>query len=87
MRIREAQNIWILRIRIRNTASNTCVVLQDNRLETIPTNLFKLPLLSILDVANNKLQTVPFALWTCTRFDIPACSTVVYIGVNTVPRY
>jgi Leucine-rich repeat (LRR) protein len=44
-------------------------VLQDNRLEAIPTNLFKLPLLSILDVANNKLQTVPFALWTCTRFD------------------
>jgi hypothetical protein len=40
---------------------------QDNRLEAIPTNLFKLPLLSILDVANNKLQTVPFALWTCTR--------------------
>jgi hypothetical protein len=48
---------------------HTCVVLQDNRLEAIPTNLFKLPLLSILDVANNKLQTVPFALWTCTRFD------------------
>jgi hypothetical protein len=57
-------------IRIRVTASQTFVVLlQDNRLEAIPTNLFKLPLLSILDVANNKLQTVPFALWTCTRFD------------------
>ena len=41
------------------------IYLQDNRLDSLPHNLFKLPLLSILDVSNNKLQTVPYVMWTC----------------------
>ena len=41
------------------------VHLQDNRLDSLPQNLFKLPNLSILDVSNNKLQMVPYVMWTC----------------------
>lgn len=37
--------------------------LQDNRLESIPPTLFRLPSLHILDVSNNKLQMLPFDLW------------------------
>jgi Leucine-rich repeat (LRR) protein len=37
--------------------------LQDNRLENIPANIFRLPNLQILDVSNNKLQELPFDLW------------------------
>lgn len=37
--------------------------LQDNRLESIPPALFRLPNLHILDVSNNKLQELPFELW------------------------
>ena len=39
--------------------------LQDNRLDNLPHNLFKLPKLSILDVSNNKLQMVPYVIWSC----------------------
>ena len=39
--------------------------LQDNRLDNLPDNLFKLPKLSILDVSNNKLQLVPYVIWSC----------------------
>ncbi|CRK89702.1 CLUMA_CG003464, isoform A [Clunio marinus] len=37
--------------------------LQDNRLESIPSSLFRLPSLHILDISNNKLQELPFDLW------------------------
>ena len=39
--------------------------LQDNRLDCLPSNLFKLPILSILDASNNKLQQVPYMMWSC----------------------
>ena len=39
--------------------------LQDNRLDNLPENLFKLAKLSILDVSNNKLQMVPYVTWSC----------------------
>ena len=42
------------------------VQVQDNRLDSLPASLLRLPVLSILDASNNKLQTVPFAMWTCT---------------------
>ena len=36
---------------------------QDNRLEEIPLEVFRLPSLVTLDVSNNKLQELPFQLW------------------------
>ncbi|CAB3231871.1 unnamed protein product [Arctia plantaginis] len=39
------------------------VYLQDNRLEELPSALFRLPSLSTLDVSNNKLRVLPAALW------------------------
>lgn len=37
--------------------------IQDNRLEEIPLEVFRLPSLVTLDVSNNKLQELPFQLW------------------------
>ncbi|XP_054737581.1 leucine-rich repeat serine/threonine-protein kinase 1 isoform X1 [Anastrepha obliqua] len=37
--------------------------MQDNRLITIPTEIFHLPSLTILDISNNKLQEMPFDMW------------------------
>ncbi|KAL0267443.1 UNVERIFIED_CONTAM: hypothetical protein PYX00_009712 [Menopon gallinae] len=37
---------------------------QNNRLESIPEQIFRLPALSILDVSNNKLQSLPSNMWT-----------------------
>uniref|UniRef100_A0A182VV89 non-specific serine/threonine protein kinase n=1 Tax=Anopheles minimus TaxID=112268 RepID=A0A182VV89_9DIPT len=41
--------------------------LQDNRLECVPTVLFRMPNLSILDVSNNKLQELPFEMWKAPK--------------------
>lgn len=37
--------------------------LQDNRLDNIPSSIFRLPTLVILDVSNNKLQELPYGMW------------------------
>ncbi|KAF6207493.1 hypothetical protein GE061_015939 [Apolygus lucorum] len=37
--------------------------LQDNRLDTLPAEIFALPSLTILDVSNNKLSHLPFQMW------------------------
>jgi Leucine-rich repeat (LRR) protein len=37
--------------------------LQDNRLDNIPSSIFRLPALTILDASNNKLQELPFEMW------------------------
>ncbi|XP_050423466.1 leucine-rich repeat serine/threonine-protein kinase 1 [Adelges cooleyi] len=37
--------------------------LQDNRLDKIPDDLFRLPSLTTLDLSNNKLHSVPFQMW------------------------
>ncbi|XP_039969967.1 leucine-rich repeat serine/threonine-protein kinase 1 isoform X4 [Bactrocera tryoni] len=57
-----------------NTAkySYNCPVLeelfmQDNRLVTIPTEIFHLPSLTILDISNNKLQEMPFDMWKAPK--------------------
>lgn len=36
---------------------------QDNRLEEIPEEIFRLPSLTVLDVSNNKLVDLPFEMW------------------------
>lgn len=41
--------------------------IQDNRLITIPTEIFHLPSLTILDVSNNKLQEMPFDMWKAPK--------------------
>ncbi|XP_050524105.1 leucine-rich repeat serine/threonine-protein kinase 1 isoform X2 [Daktulosphaira vitifoliae] len=41
--------------------------LQDNRLDKIPEDLFRLPSLTTLDVSNNKLQSVPFQMWQAPK--------------------
>lgn len=41
--------------------------LQDNRLEVIPSAVFRLPGLLTLDVSNNKLQQLPFELWMAPK--------------------
>lgn len=52
--------------------SYNCAVLeelfvQDNRLVTIPTEIFHLPSLAILDISNNKLQEMPFDMWKAPK--------------------
>uniref|UniRef100_T1HIN4 non-specific serine/threonine protein kinase n=1 Tax=Rhodnius prolixus TaxID=13249 RepID=T1HIN4_RHOPR len=37
--------------------------LQDNRLDTLPTEIFSLPSLIVLDVSNNKLSLLPYQMW------------------------
>ncbi|XP_054091980.1 leucine-rich repeat serine/threonine-protein kinase 1 isoform X2 [Zeugodacus cucurbitae] len=41
--------------------------IQDNRLVTIPTEIFHLPSLAILDISNNKLQEMPFDMWKAPK--------------------
>nr|XP_018906420.1 PREDICTED: leucine-rich repeat serine/threonine-protein kinase 1 isoform X2 [Bemisia tabaci] len=41
--------------------------LQDNRLELIPDEIFKLPSLVTLDVSNNKLHTLPYQVWRAPK--------------------
>lgn len=37
---------------------------QNNRLENIPEQIFRLPALVTLDISNNKLQGLPANMWT-----------------------
>lgn len=37
--------------------------MQDNRLESIPEEVFSLSSLTTLDVSNNKLSELPFQMW------------------------
>ncbi|XP_022171675.1 leucine-rich repeat serine/threonine-protein kinase 1 isoform X1 [Myzus persicae] len=41
--------------------------LQDNRLDKIPEELFRLPSLTTLDLSNNKLHSVPFQMWRAPK--------------------
>lgn len=41
--------------------------LQDNRLNDIPAEIFRLPNLVILDVSNNKLQRIPYDVWKAPK--------------------
>lgn len=41
--------------------------LQDNRLNDIPAEIFRLPKLVILDISNNKLQQVPYDVWKAPK--------------------
>ncbi|XP_045460940.1 leucine-rich repeat serine/threonine-protein kinase 1 [Harmonia axyridis] len=41
--------------------------LQDNRLDNIPDEIFKLPALTTLVVSNNKLQQLPFSMWHAAK--------------------
>lgn len=41
--------------------------LQDNRLNDIPSEIFSLPNLIILDISNNKLQQMPFDVWKAPK--------------------
>lgn len=41
--------------------------LQDNRLDQVPKNIFRLPNLQTVDVSNNKLQNLPYELWLSPR--------------------
>ncbi|XP_049858112.1 leucine-rich repeat serine/threonine-protein kinase 1 isoform X1 [Schistocerca gregaria] len=43
------------------------VYLQDNRLEVISDDIFKLPSLVTLDISNNKLQELPYAVWRAPK--------------------
>ncbi|XP_055923849.1 leucine-rich repeat serine/threonine-protein kinase 1 isoform X2 [Eupeodes corollae] len=43
------------------------IFLQDNRLATIPAEIFHLPSLTILDISNNKLQEIPFDMWKAPK--------------------
>ncbi|XP_037942769.1 leucine-rich repeat serine/threonine-protein kinase 1 isoform X2 [Teleopsis dalmanni] len=52
--------------------SYSCPVLdelfiQDNRLFSIPAEIFHLPCLTILDISNNKLQEMPFDMWKAPK--------------------
>lgn len=40
---------------------------QDNRLDKIPEELFRLPSLTTLDLSNNKLHSVPFQMWRAPK--------------------
>lgn len=40
---------------------------QDNRLNDIPSDIFRLPNLVILDISNNKLQKMPFDVWKAPK--------------------
>lgn len=55
-----------------NAGSYSCVVLeelylQDNRLNDIPAEIFRLPNLVILDISNNKLQQIPYDIWKAPK--------------------
>lgn len=41
--------------------------LQDNRLNDIPAEIFRLPNLVILDISNNKLQQIPYDVWKAPK--------------------
>ncbi|XP_046393381.1 leucine-rich repeat serine/threonine-protein kinase 1 [Ischnura elegans] len=43
------------------------ILLQNNRLEELPEEIFLLPALVSLDVSNNKLQVLPHALWQAPK--------------------
>lgn len=43
------------------------IYMQDNRLATLPREIFHLPFLTILDISNNKLQELPFDLWKAPK--------------------
>lgn len=43
------------------------IFLQDNRLATIPAEIFHLPSLTILDISNNKLQELYFDMWKAPK--------------------
>uniref|UniRef100_T1IVJ9 non-specific serine/threonine protein kinase n=1 Tax=Strigamia maritima TaxID=126957 RepID=T1IVJ9_STRMM len=43
------------------------IYLQDNRLDSVPANIFHLPSLMVFDLSNNKLQNLPFKMWTAPK--------------------
>lgn len=43
------------------------IYIQDNHLTIVPTELFRLPSLLILDISNNKLQELPFEMWKAPK--------------------
>ncbi|KAG1714290.1 Leucine-rich repeat serine/threonine-protein kinase 1 [Nymphon striatum] len=43
------------------------ILLQDNRLDSVPDCLFELPSLTTLDLSNNKLTVLPFKLWSAPK--------------------
>ncbi|XP_063218267.1 leucine-rich repeat serine/threonine-protein kinase 1 isoform X2 [Bacillus rossius redtenbacheri] len=60
---------------VRNLKSDVCLrfsysapvleelYLQDNRLEAVPEDVFRMPSLVTLDLSNNKLQELPYVMW------------------------
>lgn len=64
--------------------------LQDNRLNDIPSEIFILPNLVILDISNNKLQQMPFDVWKAPKLrelnvafnllkDLPTLENVCFV--------
>lgn len=43
------------------------IYLQDNSLEEIPCQVFRLPALITLDISNNKLERIPFDMWKAQK--------------------
>lgn len=43
------------------------VYLQDNSLEEVPCEIFRLPSLITLDISNNKLERIPFDMWKAPK--------------------
>lgn len=43
------------------------IYLQDNSLEEIPCEIFRLPSLTTLDISNNKLERIPFDMWKAPK--------------------
>lgn len=43
------------------------IYLQDNNLEEILPEIFRLPSLVILDISNNKLEKIPFDMWRAPK--------------------
>lgn len=43
------------------------VYLQDNSLEEIPCEIFRMPSLITLDISNNKLERIPFDMWKAPK--------------------
>lgn len=67
------------------------IYLQDNSLEEILPEIFRLPSLVTLDISNNKLQKIPFDMWKAPKLrelniafnllkDLPTSEDVSYRG-------
>lgn len=66
------------------------IYLQDNGLEEIPPEIFRLRSLITLDISNNKLQIIPFEMWKAPKLrelnvafnllkDLPTSQDVKYL--------